>query len=187
MTDARPAGDSGAAPERGPGLREPISTVTAVAYLAAGGVLYWRIPTPEAAVFGLALAALAVGTAAYHALKTEPSNDLDHAGMIAALLALATQAVGGAWWLMAIGAGAGGWVIAFRLDATAKAVRIVIGLLVWISLVAAFVAGAHGRLAASVAFLGTGFAAWHVEGDGWHGVWHILTAVGLGLLYLAVI
>lgn len=168
----------------GLGADEPISAWTALAYVAAGVAVFVLQEDPEAAVFGATLAFLGAGAFAFHyRQEAEWTRDLDHAAMNAAYLALATGAVGGPWWTMALAAAAGAIVVEYVLD---HPNRVLIGTLVWIALVTGLFTGDVGLTVTGVISMGIGFAAWNLEGDLWHGVWHLLTAVGTLLMYLAV-
>lgn len=164
-------------------MREPISAVTALAYVATGAALVTRSTSLEAIVFAVALAFLAFGTGLFHARKSERTRDFDHAGMNAALVALATYAAGGTWWLMAVGAIAAAVVVEFMMD---HPNRVLMGAMVWIGLVAAFAAGNVWELMAAIVLMGSGFALWQFETDWAHGAWHVLTAAGMGLLFTVV-
>lgn len=163
---------------------EPVSAWTALAYVGAGVVVFVVQGDGESAVFAAALAFLGVGTFLYHYRRGVGwTRDLDHAAMNAAYLALATGAVGGPWWTMALAAAAGAMVVEYVLD---HPNRVLMGTLVWIALVAGLFTGSLPLTVAGVILMGLGFAAWNLEGDGWHAVWHLLTATGTALMYLAV-
>lgn len=163
---------------------EPVSAWTSLAYVGAGVAAFVLQGDGESAVFGAALAFLGAGAFAYHYRKGVGwTRDLDHASMNAAYLSLATGAVGGPWWTMALAAAAGAIVVEYVLD---HPNRVLMGTLVWIAMVAGLFTGSLVLTVAGVVLMGLGFAAWNLEGDPWHGVWHLLTATGTVLMYLAV-
>lgn len=164
--------------------RQPVSTWTALAYpLAGAGVLHLS-PGIEAAVFALLMLLLGIGTWAFHLRETELSSDLDHAAMIGLLVGLGTLAVGAPWWMALLGAVGFAWALVYRDDLYSHAL---IGVLLYYVVVALMGRGAWAYLAGGVGAMGAGFWVWQQGTDRAHSFWHVLTAMGLAFLALAVL
>lgn len=170
-------------------FKQPVSTWTALAYVAAGVVVGflqgWTLP---ATVFAAAMALLAAGTAAMHARHGESwAHDLDHAGMNAAYGALATRAATGDGTLAALAmiaaAVSGALLVEAYLD---RPNRELMGAFVWVTFVAGVTTGAVPMAVAGLILMGVGFLAHRKGGDYYHAAWHVLTAAGTALLYLGV-
>lgn len=164
--------------------KDPISVVTAGAYPIAGVAVarlsLWR---PEALVLLAALTLLGVGTAMHHwtGLGDRFGRDWDHAGMVATYAALATAAVGGAFWMFAAA------VLAVFLMEVQWDVRYeaMIGACVWIAIVAGFVSGIPWFTGFGATCMGVGMIL-QPGRDLEHGGWHLLTALGTAALYLSI-
>lgn len=157
-------------------FHDPVSTWTAAAYPLVGVLLLLHPGGAEAAVLALALLALGVGTALFHARRDKPSQDADHAGMNASYVALATLAAGGPWWAMLLAAAAAAVVVEYVMD---HPNRVLMGVTAWITLVALGAAGAYVAQLLGLLLFAVGYALWHLDEDLAHGLgWHVLTAAG---------
>lgn len=164
--------------------QQPVNSWSSFAYAVAGAVVLVVEGTPESRVFAVAMGLLALGSFLYHAWPTIRTAALDHAGMYAVFIALATYLVGGSWWAMALGAGVGAYLFrfAFRLN-----LNVMMGTFLWFALVASW-----GPLAwISVGLFGLAMSAWLLDRNRWllgrwgHGLWHGLTAAAIALMYVA--
>lgn len=174
--------------------KEPWSVATAATYPLAG---LWPLitrPSWETIVFCGALLVLAAGTAWHHwtGLTDPRGQDLDHAGMNAVYLALATFALGAGWpWMVASVLLGVVWV-EFLADYENYAM---LGACTWLATVVGFTAGQRWHAGGGLALMAAGFVLWNIANstdtpahkDLAHGLgWHNLTAFGTVLLYQAV-
>lgn len=171
-----------------------VSAWTGLAYPAAGLALYGYLQTPESAVFAAALALLGFGTWAFHIGDwQEWESDADHAGMNAVYLTLATFAATGSVVFMVV-AFIGALYIEYVRD---HPNRVLMGFTVFLTFGAGFQQRPTLALA-GFALMAAGFAAWGIREqtpvgpvivtpDLSHGLWHLGTAIGTPLLYLAVV
>lgn len=161
------------------------------AYAAAGIWLAVRLATPSAWAFAAAMTGLGIGSGVYHWHRSPATQRLDWAGMALVFGTLATIAAnptGPAGWAIGIGVAVAVGLI-YGLDAVGHDAVLGIGLVLcalppfWRGLTPALIA-----VAALVAFVAA--KAFHNadrhSGIEWgHGAWHLLTAIALGLLFLA--
>lgn len=166
----------------------PRNTYSNLAYAACGLFLYWLHGTPESLVMAASLGFLCLGSMAYHAVPGRFTAALDHAGMYATFLALATYAAGGTWIPMLAAAVGGALVFQLLVRADLNAMM---GVFLWIAGVAAWHRGTYWLLFLSA----TGFVAamcfWLLDkrrelvGRWGHAAWHIGTSISISCMYLA--
>jgi hypothetical protein len=172
----------------------PWNTASNLAYVVAGAVVYWQRPGAAAAVMALALVALGLGSAAYHAWKTLWANRLDHIGMYLVFGALPMYAMApdhpATPWLMAT-TGIG-LVVLFIYVSPQVSMDIQMALLFWFSGLPALLLGDTLLAATGIGCFVVSYAAWHLDrrptpalGRYGHAVWHLGTAAGIPLLFLA--
>ena len=172
---------------------EPVNTYSNLAYYAAGYTVFVLEGTMSSVVFALAMTFLCIGSAMYHGLKTIKAAALDHAGMYAVFTALAIHAmapVPAAWIPMAVGSAAIAWFFRYRFEMNLHAVM---GLLLGLTAIGAFFRGSTLLAGISMATFLTAFAIWtlgkrRIAGGRWgHGLWHLLTAAAIALMYNAIL
>ena len=162
---------------------ETLSTWSNLGYVGAAVAVLLLDPGGGSAVVAVSLLLLAGGSWWMHGRQDYGlAETLDHAGMHATLMSLATLSVGAPWWLAAVGAGAAALVLERTLNVR---VEPAMGVYLWFVGAGALVAGELTTFLLGLGCMGLGFAAWHREGDAWHAAWHVLTSVGLVFLYLA--
>lgn len=172
---------------------EPINTYSNLAYLVAGWVIYRIAGDGTALIFCVAMAFLCFGSALYHGMKTRWSARWDHGGMYAVMAGLTfyVLAAGHAYEteIVLVGIVLSGISLAWLLDGY---------LLARMALLLALISvGVMTGGDAALGWTGLGYFAgalvvWLVDKNTrilWrfgHGLWHVLTAVALGYMYLAV-
>lgn len=171
-------------------MREPLSTVSNAAYLGAAAVVLYFDRSAVALIFAVALVLLALGSGWMHATSLKRHGEtlidpaaeaLDHAGMHAALAALATYAVGGGPLLVLAGSIAAPLALELYFDVR---IEVAVALYLWFAGVGLVLAGAFASLLIGLALFGAGYALWHRHTDAAHALWHLLTAAGLAVLFL---
>lgn len=174
------------------GIAQPVNAWSNLAYGLVGLALWLALGTHEALVICLALLVLTAGSWLYHALPSVKTAKADHFGMYATFGALTAHSVMPAWEpaaiIMAVTGIASGYLFrfAFRMNLDAM-----MGLFLWFCLLA--LAPRDGRLllAASIGTFVLAYLGWRLDKhriltERWgHGAWHVLTAVAIGLMYLA--
>lgn len=161
-------------------MREPLSVYTAASYPIAGAVSGLVVGGPLSWVWAASMALLGLATAWFHWTGGPPSSDADHATMNAVLVTLATGAVGAPVWMIVVGAVAAAGVVELWLD---RPNRVLLAGLGWVAVCDA-VASGHELLGfGGFALIGFAFAVWQVKTDRTHAVWHVLTGIGLALLW----
>lgn len=203
--EAELAGCGGPHPTRVP--EQPVNTYTNLAYAAAGLLVALELRGPPAVVFALAMAVLCVGSALYHGLSTRWAGRFDVGSMYAVFSSIAVFAicrvlsVPEGWTaaaMLALGAATG--FLGFLLRswyAKSVALKIAIFLIVPYLLAVERIV-VHGREGVlhltwgSFALFATAMAAWQLDRrcafplERWgHGLWHLLTAVAIAMLFFA--
>jgi hypothetical protein len=171
----------------------PRNTISNLGYAAVGTYCAWRFQDASSAALAVALWVLATGSALYHAQKTRLANRLDWVGMYAVCGAIIAHGflptVPWVSWAILVGAGAG---IAFY------------GHQRWMQadwhILAAMILGSVGPLMrgmtlsvlAAWGLFAVGYVAWHLDrrrsplvGVWGHALWHLMTALAIGQMYLA--
>lgn len=172
----------------------PINTWTNLAYVAAGIAVCLR-GTAAAWAEGTLLILLGVGSLVYHGFKTHFTNVCDNAGMY--------LAYGGLWmytlaptspltpYLMVIASLVLAWRFAL-IRVPDNVEDILMGCFVVTATIAACLNGNAVVALPGLACMGLGYWAWNLDLDRafpwprWgHGVWHMLTALGTYLIFIA--
>ena len=168
---------------------QPVNAYSNVAYPAVGWGVFAITATPESIAFALTMTALGVGSFLYHAWPTVKTAKYDHAGMYAVFLALTTYAVGAPAWAMWVSAGVGAYLFRYAFHMN---LNVMMGLFLWLSGIAVFSSGDRALGTASGACFVTAMLAWQLDrhrvltGRYGHGIWHVLTALAIGLMFLGV-
>lgn len=186
---------------------EPLNTWSNLAYYLAGWVPALLDATPAALLFGIACTWLCIGSAVYHGAPTDRTQHLDHSGMYCAFAALVAYSIAPAEQHIAalmipaglLGAVLAPWGFPGRLNA-------MMGIALAVALGGAVYRGTWWMAAASMAVFGVAaYLSLHLDkrlaaqladeaehgvGDEpphWlHGAWHVLTAVAIVGMYLAL-
>jgi predicted membrane channel-forming protein YqfA (hemolysin III family) len=172
---------------------EPINTYTNLAYLAAGWVALRSVGGGPATVFFVAMAFLCFGSAIYHGVKTRWSARWDHGGMYAVMggLAFYVVVIGHPWeaWITLAGAALGGIALAWFLEG--KVIARMALLLALIS-VGVFTSGNSTLGLYSLGLFVAAIIVWLTDkytgvlGRVGHGLWHVLTAAGIAVMFAAI-
>jgi len=172
---------------------EPVNTYSNLAYLAAGWVVYRVAASWTALVFCIAMAFLCFGSALYHGMKTRWSARWDHGGMYAVMAGLVfyVLAAGHAYETEIVLAGSvlSGVLLAWLLDGYLLARMALLLALVTVGVMTRGDAALGWQ---SLGYFTGALAVWLVDkytgilGRFGHGMWHVLTAVALVYMYLAV-
>lgn len=175
----------------------PVNTWTNLAYPLAGAVILWHGTNGAHIVEAVMLALLGIGSGLYHGFKTHFSGMCDDVGMLLVFGGMALYAVSpsAASTPAAMAIAAGGLAVwRFANGERAKNMNGILGLFVGIILTAASL---HAHIGGALLGLGilavAYFGCWKPDHartfplPRWgHGVWHILTAVGITVLFLAL-
>lgn len=172
---------------------EPINSYTNLAYLATGWITFRLVGSPPAAWFALAMAYLCVGSALYHGVKTIWAAALDHSGMYAVFAALAFYAMAPEHphiiWPTAIGSVAVGYLLRYEFPGN---LNVRMGLLLGLMLVGALFRGDTGLGLWSIGLFAAAMLVWIMDKRRilwrhWgHGLWHVLTAAAIAVMFLAL-
>ena len=170
------------------------NTLTNAAYPLVGWALVYRMPSGAATMFAFAMTVLGLCSASYHWRRSERTRQADWFGMVFLFAALATyaadpQATHVAWWM----AGAAGLVTVFLF----RVVNVVghdavLGLGLVLMMLPPLFAGPLPAGMALLSLLLFGIAkVFHSEDDQvghkGHGMWHLLTALAFGVMFLAIV
>lgn len=172
---------------------EPVNSYSNLAYLAAGWVTFRLIGSWPAAVFGAAMAYLCVGSALYHGVKTMWAVKLDHSAMYGVFATLAFYAMAPEHpqivWPVLIGGVASAWLLRFEFPGN---INVRMGLLLSLMLVGALLRGHTWLGVWSIGLFAVAFAIWNMDkkkilwGRFGHGIWHVLTAAAIAVMFLAL-
>ena len=173
----------------------PRNTWSNLAYALVGVFLALHVHTSGALAMGVALVVLCLGSGYYHAVKTVTSNRFDWVGIYMVFGALTVHSIVPAstvapWLMLAFGA----FVAAYftnplnKIDLNAQ-----LGTFLFLSLLPAFFGGGHlllGGLALAVFLLAYALqlldeAHSTLTGLWGHAIWHVLSAVAIGLTFVA--
>jgi hypothetical protein len=175
------------------GMIGPRNTLSNLAYAVVGIWTAWRYQDSASAAFAVAMCLLATGSALYHAQKTLPANRMDWLGMMAVLGVLLAHgwaphapAIG---WLMLAGGGLAGYTYLSQrqlyFDDAVAAYFVV-------SSIGPAWRGQWLVLGISWLVFAVAYGVWQLDkrrsrwvGVWGHAIWHVLTAVGFGLLFQA--
>lgn len=174
----------------------PINTFTNLAYLVAGWACWHWTRTAGGAVMAIALALLGLGSGAYHGFKTQFGSRLDTAGMYWAfgalfIYALAPQAAGTPWVMAGLGT-----ALAVRYAFLPVRDSVEYTLMAVFVFADFFATALNGHPQAAVLgivlFALAFFGCWQLDKERrfplprWgHGLWHVLTAAGTAVLFIA--
>lgn len=173
-----------------------INTASNAAYPLVGLALGIMQGTPMARAFAATLLALGIGSGLYHWYGGPKTRALDWLGMILVLAGLATVAASpddpNIWWVLLAVAAAVSLLLIYGFRRVGD--DIALGMIVALALIPPLFGDAVSRIlagAALAAFLLAKVAhnadnhgvAW--VGRWGHAIWHCLSAVAFGLLYLA--
>ena len=199
-------GCGGAHPTRVP--EQPVNTYTNLIYAAAGVFLALDLRTGPAFVFALAMVILCVASSLYHALSTYKTGRFDVGGMYTVFSALAVYALcvatdvppGWTTFVMfavpailgLVGAFVKAW---YRENVNWKiAIFLIVAYLVLVERIVTHNKG--GAILFTVLSFGLftiAIASWLLDKQckfplqRWgHGVWHLLTGVAIGMLFIAI-
>lgn len=173
-----------------------INTFTNIAYAIAGIVVCTLLPVPPSFVMGFFLSVLAVGSGLYHGFKTIWASRLDHVGMYSVFGALTIYTISPThrfiWALMALG----GIAVATSLSYAPTwkyLLNPILGVFIAISTMAAALRGNLSFAVVSFGIFLMAYMIWWMDKKRWfwfpkwgHGIWHVLTAIAVTLLYLGV-
>lgn len=177
---------------------EPRNTLSNAAYLLVGWLVWEAIRTPEAVVFAASCSYLGLTSGGYHGFGGRLWQAMDWSGMLGLFAVLAAWLLLAPFaselpvplWVIMAGVGLGAaTLLPFHFQQVGK--NTLIGLLLVLSLVPAYFNGDATLTLASLAVFaaakGVWLLDWHSERLGYwgHAVWHVLTAVAIGLLFLA--
>lgn len=186
-------------------LQQPVNTYTNVAYLAAGFFLMFKLQTLPSYVLGLASLYLCAGSAPYHATSTRWAGSLDVSAMYAVFSANAVYALSALLGisdaltalLMFVAAALAAYLLRYYYHGTME-VKIAVFLVITYALI---LWSRHrnqarlfdGYLIASLVIFALAETAWLMDKAGrfplvrWgHGVWHILTAAAIAILFYVI-
>lgn len=172
------------------GLWGRVAVVTCLAYVAAGVAASAWQPDPSGLAFGGWLVILGMASGWYH-LREWSIRALraDQAAMYGTFVALALHASTRHPWAWAIGAAAGilaGWRLALKPERTIVVGMVILQpvmiLLGGLTAVLVLLEGARWMGVVAVVLFGVAWAAWQRPWG--HGVWHVLTATAILLLFL---
>ncbi len=171
---------------------EPINTYSNLAYLAAGWVTFRHVGTLAAGLFAFVMAYLCIGSALYHGVKTIWAAALDHSGMYAVFAALAFYAMAPLHpWIvlpMLIGSAAAAYLLRYEFPGN---IAVRMGMLLALVLVGAIFRGHVWLGVGSIVLFAAAFAIWDMGkrrifwGRWGHGLWHLLTASAIALMFVA--
>lgn len=170
----------------------PRNTWSNAAYPLVG----WSLPIIQPGSHSLAIASamtfLGIGSALYHGFKTTWANKMDWAGMYAVFGALVVHASvpdhpSAAWIMVALG-GTFAWLFAFQLSQVDLHAQM--GLYLSLTLIPTILLGNATLGWISLALFVIAFSVWQLDKTRiirlWgHALWHILTAIAIGILYIA--
>jgi len=164
-------------------LAEPWSTWTALVYVVLGVGFVLTFGTSKAILFGSTMVGLGVGTAWMHSQSKddrELERTVDHAFIHAVFSVLLLNAIGAPFWLMLAGAGAATYILEAELNLP---LRPLVGIYLSLMLVASIINGTFLTFLAGFGFLAVAFYIERFGGDFWHGMWHLVTAPGIVILF----
>lgn len=173
----------------------PINTYSNAGYFLAAAILLYLRPERAAVSLAVSLVVLGLGSSLYHALKYIWANKLDWVGMLMTFGALATHGIipesSSAPWLMLVVGGILGyyWPRAFW---TVGGDQLML-LLGFVAGLRPIVVGSHQGLAYwALGCFAVAYGCWQLDkhhvkiiGRYGHGAWHLLSSLGILLLYLA--
>lgn len=172
---------------------EPINTYSNLAYLVAGWMVFRHVGGGSAIVFCCAMAFLCFGSALYHGIKARWSARWDHGGMYAVVAGLTFYVIvaGHAWevWIVLAGSVMSGVVLAWLLDGF---LLTRVGILMALITAGVMTSGDVTLGLYSLGFFALAMVIWIIDknttafGRVGHGIWHVFTAVGLALMFVAV-
>lgn len=171
-----------------------VNVLTCVAYLAAGVWGYWWHPDGAGLVFAAWMVWLGISSAIHHARAWSLVGlRLDHSGMYGTFVAVTIHAISNhsLTWIAMLAVGVYvGWSLAFGPDRVVVAsmtilqpMMIVLGML---SVLAVLLEGQWVFVPLVLGCLSIAWWAWHQPGWWGHGMWHVLTATAIALLFLGV-
>ena len=173
---------------------EPVNTYSNLAYLAAGWILYRVVGGGTALVFAVAMGFLCFGSALYHGVKTRWSARWDHGGMYAVVGGLAFYVVVAGstaeTWIVLIASAIFGVLLAWFLDGHLMARMALLMALVTAGVFTG--SGDHTVGGYALGALAIAIIVWMIDkwtsllGRVGHGLWHLFTAAGLALMFVAV-
>jgi hypothetical protein len=172
----------------------PRNTWSNAAYVAAGFALLWADRTPPTVVMCAALVMLGIGSGLYHGAKTKWANKLDHVGMYLVFGGLVAHGVDPAHPYTPALMLVTGVLLAglFSYTGIKVSLDIQMGLLLYLSSLPGVLLGNWAELAWGYGLFLTAFLAWHLDlrrsklvGLWGHAVWHVLTALAIGAIYLS--
>jgi predicted membrane channel-forming protein YqfA (hemolysin III family) len=185
--------------------QQPINTYTNVCYVAGGSFLAFELNTLPSYVFALACLYLCAGSSLYHATSTRWAGSLDVSGMYAVFSSLMVYAGSTLTsvsdpvtaLVMFVVAAYTGYVLRYRFrgDTNLKIgifLFFIYGFLIW-KLIRDDVPDVTTYLIVSFALFLLAFVIWMLDKkrlfpvSRWgHGIWHILTAIAISMLFFAI-
>lgn len=175
------------------GMIGPRNTISNLAYAVVGTYLAWKYQDSASAALGVALWVLATGSALYHAQKTLRANRLDWVGMYMVAGALVAHGLvprlpGVSWAMLAVG---GAWVAYYGHQRWMSA-DWHIALAMVLGSIRPALSGHLGVVGWAWLAFAVAYGAWHLDkahsrwvGKYGHAAWHVLTAVAIGLCFIA--
>lgn len=174
----------------------PINTFSNVAYALVGIFIMSRVHTIPALVFGIMMIILAIGSGLYHGFKTIPTSRLDHVGMYTVFGSLVIYALSPRHPFIGPLMAIGGVVLALTLAYSSnwkKILDVIMGVCVFLSTMAVALNNSVKPAIFSFTIFLIAYGIWNLDKSRkfflprWgHGLWHILTAVALGVLFLNI-
>lgn len=166
----------------------PRNTWSNLMYAVVGVLLASRFQDSQSAWMAMSLCILAVGSAAYHAFKTVAANRLDWIGMYAVFGAL----VGHAWWPAHTGtmAMASAGIVGLYAQRGWKNADWHMAVALGLAIIPLLRSGHWLPVWHVLLLFGIGYAAWQADrrrmpfvGLWGHALWHVFTALAIGLLF----
>jgi len=175
----------------------PVNTFTNIAYMLAGAYVMWNNKAWGAAVECVMLVLLGIGSGVYHGFKTHFAGACDDAGMFLVFGAMTVYAYAPASEYTPFAMIVGGGSLAiwrFLSEEPATYLHVLLGVFIGGATMAGTLHGHPLQALGGLALLALGyFGCWqpdqarHFPLPRWgHGLWHILTAAGIAVLFLSL-
>ena len=184
--------------------QQPVNTYTNLAYVAGGLFLIFKLNTLPSYILSLTLLYLCAGSALYHATSTRWAGSLDVSAMYAVFSALTVYAASTLVGLedslvalmMFVVAVLSGYLLRYRYRGNLSLKIGIFLLLIYFFVIWSMLKNnrslVDGYLIASFALFAVAYLAWNLDKirifpfKRWgHGLWHVLTAVAISILFYA--
>lgn len=175
----------------------PVNTFSNLAYVIAGVLVFLLRPTLASGVMGGLLVFLGVGSGLYHGTKELWASRLDNAGMYSTFSALVTYTLSPTHRFIGPLMAFVGTIVAWRLaygSSWKTLLNPMMGVFVAISTISVALNGSLKSALLSFGLFGVAYLIWWADKrhtfwfPRWgHGIWHVLTAIALAMLFLGVV